>query len=101
MVASWAVDRFYSLARESAHTRSLWPYAIGAGIGAAYTAIIQHRTVPLAARVPLGAAIWLGEPEKTAAPPSGGRNLPERAQNMALRAAAKGLKKVAEKALFA
>ncbi len=101
MVAAWAVSRFYSLAKRSSHTHSMTPYLVGAGVGAVYAALIQRRSVPLLARVPLGAALYLGEPEKTAAPPKGGRDMSEKARNMALRLASRGLKKAAEKALFA
>lgn len=101
MVASWAVNRFYRLAREGSQERSILPYLIGAGIGAAYATVIQRHDFPLFARVPLGAALWLGEPEKTAAPPKGGRDLGEKAEHLAMRMAARGLKKVAERALFA
>jgi len=52
------------------------------------------------ARVPLGAAVYLADPERTAAPPKGGRNVPEKAGNFALRLASKGLKKAAEMALL-
>jgi hypothetical protein len=101
MVASWAAHRFYDMARESSHSENMTPYLIGAGIGVAYVMMLQRRRVPLVARVPLGAAIWLGEPEKTAAPMKGGRSIPERARQMAMRMAAKSLKKAAEKVLFA
>jgi hypothetical protein len=101
MVASWAVHRFYNLARQSSQSHSLWPYAAGAAIGAAYATLVQRGTFPRLARVPLGAALWMGEPEKTAAPPKGGRDLPEKAENLALRMAARGLRRVAERALFA
>jgi hypothetical protein len=57
--------------------------------------------VPLLARVPLGAALWLAEPEKTAAPPKGGRGVGEKAGNLGLRAASFGLKKLAQRALSA
>jgi hypothetical protein len=101
MVAAWAVTRFYHMARASSRTHSVVPYLVGAGLGATYVGIIQTRDVPLVARVPLGAAVWLGEPEKTAAPPKGGRDLSEKAQNLAMRLASRGLKKAAERALFA
>ena len=95
------MHRFYDMARESSRTHSIAPYLIGAGVGAGYAMWIQRRDVPLVARIPMGAAFWLGEPEKTAAPRTPGRDLPEKAQNIALKMASKGLKKVAEKALFA
>jgi uncharacterized membrane protein YeaQ/YmgE (transglycosylase-associated protein family) len=101
MVASWAAQRFYDMARESSHSENMTPYLIGAGIGAAYVIMLQRRELPLIARVPLGAAIWLGEPEKTAAPVKGGRDIPEKARNLAMRMATKSLKKAAERALFA
>jgi hypothetical protein len=101
MVASWAVNRFYDLARESSRSESIVPYIAGAALGAAYATVVHRRDVPLVARVPLGAAIWLGEPERTAAPPKGGRDLKEKARNVALRTASRSLKKAAERALFA
>jgi hypothetical protein len=101
MVASWAANRFYNLARESARTDTVMPYLLGAGAGAAYGILIQRRQFPIIARVPLTAAIWLGEPEKTAAPVKGGRDIPGKARNVALRMAARSLKKAAEKALLA
>ncbi len=100
LVAAWAVARFYKMALRSSRGQALAPYCIGAAIGATYGAYILTREVPAVARVPLGAALYLGDPEHTAAPPKGGRNVTERARNLALRAASKGLKKVAEKALF-
>lgn len=100
LVAWWAVDRFYRLARASSIGRASVPYWIGAGIGAGYGAtVIRGKRTPLA-RVPLGAAVYLADPEKTAAPPKGGRDVTEKAGNMALRIASKGLKKAAEMALF-
>jgi hypothetical protein len=101
MVASWAANRFYTLARESTRTNTVAPYLAGAGIGAAYGFLIQRRRFPMVTRVPLIAAIWLGEPERTAAPVKGGRDMPERARNIALRMAARRLKEAAEKALLA
>ncbi len=102
MVASWAINRFYDMARESSHSRSIGPYLAGAAIGATYATIIQRRSnMPLIARVPLGAAIWLGEPEETAAPPKGGRGLGDRARNIMLRGASRGLKTAAQRVLFA
>lgn len=101
MVAAWAINRFYDMARESAATRSIVPYLVGAGVGAAYTTYVQRRPVPLVARVPLGAALWLGDPEETAAPPSGGHTLEERARNLLLRTASRRLREVADRALHA
>ena len=94
MVASWAVTRFYG-----AHP--ILPYLAGAAVGATYVAAIHGRDLPMLARVPLGAALWLAEPEKTAAPPKGGRNIGEKASNLGLRAASLGLKKLAQSALSA
>jgi hypothetical protein len=48
--------------------------------------------------LPVGAAVLLAEPERTAAP-HGGRNVREKAGNFALRMASRGLKKVAETAI--
>lgn len=101
MVASWAAHRFYDLARESSRSKALIPYLVGAGVGAAYGTMILRREVPMLARVPLGAAIWLGEPEKSAALTKGGRNIPEKAKHFGLRLATRSLKKAAEKAMFA
>ncbi|HWR51537.1 MAG TPA: hypothetical protein VN428_10545 [Bryobacteraceae bacterium] len=101
MVGAWAINRFYDLARESSRTESTWPYILGAGMGASYATFVHRRDVPLYARVPLGAAVWLGDPEKTAAPPKGGHGVTEKARNAGLRFASKRLKRVAEKALFA
>lgn len=102
MVASWAINRFYDMARESSHSRSIAPYLAGAAIGATYATIVQRRLdMPLIARVPLGAAIWLGAPEQTAVPPKGGHGLGDRARNIMLRGASKGLKTAAERVLFA
>jgi hypothetical protein len=101
MVGAWAVNRFYDLARQSSRSDATWPYILGAGLGATYATYVQRRDVPLVARVPLGAAVWLGDPERTAAPPKGGHGVQEKARNAGLRFASKGLKKVAEKALFA
>ncbi len=101
MAAAWAINRFFDLAARSTRADSLVPYVVGAGLGATYATYVHRRDVPLVARVPLGAAIWLGEPEKTAAPPKGGRDMKERAQNIGLRMASRGLKRMAEKVLFA
>ena len=100
MVASWAVTRFYRLARRSSGAHPILPYVAGAAMGAAYVAAIHGRDVPMLARVPLGAALWLAEPEKTAAP-KGGRGVGEKAGNLGLRAASFGLKKLAQRALSA
>lgn len=101
MVVSWALSRFYSLAKKSSVERSTLPYLVGVGVGAGYASWVLRGDAPMLARVPLGAAVWLGEPNRTAAPPSGGKDLSDKARNAALRMAATGLKKVAEKALFA
>ena len=100
LVAWWAIDRFYKLARASSSTHSLLPYCAGAAIGAAYGVIVLGPGSRPIARVPLGAAVYLADPERTAAPPKGGNNVPEKAGNFALRLASKGLKKIAEQALF-
>lgn len=99
LVAWWAVDRFYKLARQSSASKSLVPYCIGAGAGLAYGQLVIRGSHNPLARVPLGAAVYLAKPNETA-PPQGGRDVPEKAQNFALRLAAKGLKKVAEAALL-
>ncbi len=100
LVGWWAVDRFYRMARASSSSHALVPYGVGAGLGAAYGILVLGRKPPAIARVPLGAAVYLGDPARTAAP-HGGRNLPEKTGNFALRMASKGLKKATEKALFA
>ncbi|MBZ5586916.1 MAG: hypothetical protein LAQ30_32965 [Acidobacteriia bacterium] len=100
LMGAWAVARFYRMARTSSRGQALAPYCIGAAMGASYGAFILSRDVPAVARVPLGAALYLGDPERTAAPPKGGRDVAEKAGNMALRIASKGLKMVAERALF-
>jgi uncharacterized membrane protein YeaQ/YmgE (transglycosylase-associated protein family) len=101
MVASWAVTRFYRLSRRSSRDHAILPYVVGAGIGAAYVAAIHGREVPMLARVPLGAALWLAAPEKTAAPRKRGRGIGEKASTLGLHAASLGLKKLAERALSA
>ncbi len=100
LVGWWAIDRFYRLARASTSTDALFPYLMGAGLGAAYGAFIVGRDRRPIVRAPLGAAVYLADPERTAAPPKGGRDLSEKTGNMALRAASAGLKKVAEMALL-
>lgn len=65
----WAVDRFYRLSRASSNRHALVPYCIGAGIGAAYAASVLGSEMPSIARLPLGAAIYLANPERTAPPP--------------------------------
>ncbi len=100
MVASWAVNRFYDLARESSQSRSIVPYIAGAAIGAAYATFVHRRPeLPLIAHIPLGAAVRLGEPEEALR--RGGRDLGERARNIAMRTASRQLKIMAERALFA
>jgi hypothetical protein len=98
LVACWAVDRFYRLARETSSRHALAPYCAGAVAGAAYGAFVLGRPSNAIARVPVGAAVLLAEPERTAAP-HGGRNVREKAGNFALRMASRGLKKVAETAI--
>ncbi len=100
LVGWWAIDRFYKLARASTSTDTLVPYFVGAGLGVAYGALIVSRDSRPIVRVPLGAAVYLADPERTAAPPKEGRDLPEKARNRALRLASTGLKKAAEMALF-
>jgi hypothetical protein len=101
MVASWAVARFYRLARRNSRAHPILPFVIGAGIGAAYVAAIHGRDVPMLVRAPLAAALWLAEPAKAAAPPKGRRGIGKKAGNFGLRAASLGLKKLAERALSA
>ena len=98
LVAWWAVDRLYRMARSNRH--NLVPYCAGAALGAAYGGFVLRGNPPAIARVPLGAAVYLADPEKTA-PPRGGRNVPEKAGNTVLRLASRGLKMAAERALFA
>jgi hypothetical protein len=100
LVAWWAVDRFYRLARASSSRQALIPYCVGAGAGAAYGGLVIGHNRRAITRVPLGAAVYLADPEHTAAPPKGGRDVTEKAGNMALRLASKGLKKAAEMALL-
>lgn len=99
LVAWWAVDRFYRMARRSSGYEALAPYCAGALAGLAYGALVIQRTPSTIVRVPLGAAVYLADPERTAAPPKGGHGVPEKAGNLALRLASKGLKKMAERAL--
>jgi len=101
LVAWWAIDRFYRLARASSSSHALVPYCIGAGLGVAYGGLVLQRNPPAIARVPLGAAVYLADPERTAGPPKGGRDVQEKAGNMALRLASRGLKKVVEMAVLA
>lgn len=98
LVAWWSVDRFYRLARVSSRAHSLAPYCLGAGIGVTYGVFFLRGNVSSIARVPLGAAIYLAEPERTAPPSKGGRNVSEKAGNLALRLASRGLKKAVESA---
>ena len=100
LVAWWAVDRFYRLARRSSSSHALVPYCIGAALGAAYGGFVIQRQSSAIVRVPLGAAVYLADPERTAGPPKGGRDVQEKAGNFALRMASHGLKKVAEMALL-
>src|SRR5947209_18874416 len=101
LVAWWAVDRFYRMARASSRGQALAPYCIGAGLGVAYGEMVLRKRHPPLARVPLGAALYLADPERTAGPPKGGRDVSEKAGNFALRMASRGLKTVAQKALCA
>ena len=87
LVAWWAVDRFYRLARTSASREAFGPYCVGAAIGVAYGVFVAHRSA--LTRVPLGAAVYLADPDATAAP----------AGNFAAKLASHGLKKAAELAL--
>ncbi len=100
LVAWWAINRFYRLARASSSSHALVPYCVGAGLGAAYGGFVVGRHPRPIARVPLGAAVYLADPERTAAPPKGGADVSEKAGNFALRLASKGLKKVTEMALL-
>ena len=100
LVAWWAIDRFYRLARESSSSEALMPYCVGAALGAAYGQFVVRRYKAPIARVPLGAAVYLANPEQTAAPPKGGRDVPEKTENLALRLASQGLKKMAEAVLL-
>jgi hypothetical protein len=100
LVAWWAIDRFYRLARASSSGHELLPYCVGAGIGAAYGSLVLARHPLPIARVPLGAAVYLADPERTAAPPKGGIDFSEKAGNFALRLASRGLKKAVQVALF-
>jgi hypothetical protein len=43
LVACWAVDRFYRLARETSSRHALAPYCAGAVAGAAYGAFVLGR----------------------------------------------------------
>lgn len=99
LVAWWAIDRFYNMARKSAAGKALVPYCIGTGAGLAYGQFVIRGSRNPIARVPLGAAVYLAKPNETA-PPQGGRDVAEKAQNLVLRLASKGLKKVAEAALL-
>ena len=100
LVAWWAIDRFYRLARTSSSSGALMPYCVGAALGAAYGQFVIRRYKRPITRVPLGAAVYLANPQQTAAPPSGGRDLSEKTENLALRLASKGLKKMAEAVLL-
>ena len=99
LVAWWAVDRFYKLARASSSSHAFVPYCLGAALGAAYGGLVIGRHPRPIARVPLGAAVYLADPGRTAGPPKGGRDISEKTGNLALRLASKGLKKVTEMAL--
>jgi len=98
-VAWWSVDRFYRLARANSRTHAVIPYCAGAALGVTYGIAFLGNNAHSIARVPLAAAFYLAEPERTAAP-QGGRNVSEKAGNLALRLASKGLKKAAEVTLF-
>ena len=99
LVAWWAIDRFYKLGRESSSGHRLAPFCVGAALGLGYGGLVLARHPRPIARVPLGAAVYLAGPERTAAP-RGGRGLPEKAANLGLRFASMGLKKAAEIALL-
>jgi hypothetical protein len=100
LVAWWAIDRFYRLARASSSSHGLVPYCLGAGAGVTYGALVLARHPRPIARVPLGAAVYLANPERTALP-KGGRGISKKTANLALRLASKGLEKVTEMALRA
>ncbi len=101
VVCWWAIDRFYRMARQSSRRHAIAPYAAGAGLGAAYGAfLLARRDAPKIARLPLGAALYLAHPEKHALP-HGGKDVPEKAGNLMVRLASRGLKKAAELALVA
>ena len=99
-VAWWAIERFYRLAQASSSMHALIPYCVGAGAGAAYGTFVLRRDPRAVVRVLLGAAVYMADPEHTAAPPKGRRDLPEKAGNIVLRLASHGLKKAAEIALL-
>src|SRR4051812_20101081 len=101
LVAWWAIDRFYRMARASSSRHAFVPYCVGAALGAAYGVLVLRGHPHAIARVPLGAAVYMADPERTAAPPAGGRDVSEKAGNFALRAASRGLKKIAEIAILA
>ena len=100
LVAWWAVDRFYRLARKSSQQHSFAPYLAGAGLGVVYGVLVLGKHPPAIARVPLGAAMYMADPERTAGPPKGGRDVSEKAGNVLLRLASRGLKRATEGALF-
>jgi len=101
LVVWWSVYRFYRMARDRSHRHATAPYCAGVGIGIAYGAFfLRHDARPIA-RVPLGAAMYLAAPERTAAPPQGGRDVSEKAGNFALCLVSRGLKKAAEMTLSA
>ena len=98
LVACWAVARFYNLARETSSRHAFAPYCVGAIAGAAYGALVLGRSSNGIARLPVGAAVYLADPEHTAVP-HGGHGVSEKAGNLALRMASRGLKKLAETAI--
>jgi hypothetical protein len=100
LVAWWALDRFYTLARATSSKRALIPYCAGAALGGIYGLFVLRHHPDGIARVPLGAAVYLADPERTAAPPKGGRDASEKTGNLTLRLASRGLKKIAQAALF-
>jgi len=101
LVGWWAADRFYRLARSNSRQHAILPYCVGAVAGVAYGVfVVSRKSAPNVLRVPLGAAVYLAHPEHTAVP-RGGRDVPEKAGNLILRLASKGLKKAAEMALVA
>ena len=98
LVTWWAIDRFYQMARARSSSRALIPFCVGAGLGLGYGGLVLRRHPRPIARVPLGAAVYLAGPEGTASPGSG-RSLPQKAKNLGLRMAARGLKRALEIAL--
>ncbi len=88
LVAWWAMDRFYKLARASSTGHAVLPFYAGAGLGAAYGGIVLRQHPAAIARLPLGAALYMAKPER------------EQPRNLAMRLASKGLKKAVTKAVL-